>query len=77
MSYAFRCEVCDADPPHWRITRIGDVVLTWACDAHLAVICERLQRDFEITELIVQDSRKMREWAETGKTLAQIASPGE
>ncbi len=63
VSYAFRCEVCDADP-HWRVTRVGDVVLAWACDEHLAVACERLQRDFEVTKLVVQDSRKMRERAQ-------------
>jgi hypothetical protein len=63
MSLAYCCEVCDAADPHWAIMRRGDVVVSWACDAHLAIVCERLQRDFEITELTVRDSRKSRKWA--------------
>ena len=72
MSLAFRCEVCDADP-HWRIIRVGDVVISWSCDAHLATICDRLQRDFELTQLAIWDSRKMRACAEIGKSLDSIA----
>lgn len=53
--------------------RTGDVVTTWARDDHLAVICERLQRGDEITELTVRDSRKAREWAGIGKALDKIA----
>ena len=59
--YAYCCEVCDGTNPHWTIMRRGDVVTSWACDDHLAAVCERLQRDFEVTELIVRDSRKARE----------------
>jgi hypothetical protein len=54
------CEVCDADDPRWHIMRRGDVVVSWACDSHLAGVCEGLQRDHEVTELIVTDSRKAR-----------------
>jgi hypothetical protein len=43
--------------------RRGDVVVSWACDDHLVIVCERLQRDFEVTELIVRDSRKARRQA--------------
>ncbi len=63
MSLAYCCEICDAADPHWTIMRRGDVVVSWACDSHLATVCERLQRDFEVTELIVRDSRKARKWA--------------
>ena len=63
MSLACCCEICDAANPHWTIMRRGDVVTSWACDEHLAEVCERLQRDFEVTELIVRDSRKARQWA--------------
>ncbi len=73
MSLYLCCEVCDTTGPHWTITRTGDVVTTWACDAHLAVVCERLQRDFEVTELTVRDSRKAREWAAIGRALDKIA----
>jgi hypothetical protein len=58
--YAYCCEVCDATDPHWYIMRRGDVVISWACDPHLAEVCTRLQRDREVTELIVTDSRKNR-----------------
>jgi hypothetical protein len=67
------CEVDDTTDPHWRIMRRGDVVVSWACDEHLAVVCERLQRDSEVTELIVTDSRKTREWVAIGKALDKIA----
>ncbi len=63
MSLAYCCEICDAADPHWTIMRRGDVVVSWACDDHLAIVCERLQRDFEVTELIVRDSRKARKRA--------------
>lgn len=65
--YAYCCEVCDGTDPHWMIMRRGDVVTSWACDSHLAAVCERLQRDFEVTELIVRDSRKARERAAAGQ----------
>lgn len=64
MSRAYCCEVCDAADPHWRIERWGDAVVTWACDTDLAEVCERLQRDHEVTKLSVQDVRKLRELAD-------------
>jgi hypothetical protein len=67
------CEVCDAADPHWTIMRTGDVVTSWACDEHLAVVCDRLQRDFEVTELTVRNSRKAREWVAIGRALDKIA----
>ena len=73
MSLAYCCEVCDAADPHWTIMRTGDVATSWACDDHLAVVCERLQRDFEVTELTIRDSRKAREWAAIGKSLDRTA----
>jgi hypothetical protein len=73
--YAYCCEVCDGTDPHWTIMRRGDVVTSWACDDHLAVVCERLQRDFEVTELIVRDSRKAREWAAAARIDHEPATP--
>ncbi len=73
MSRAYCCEACDVADPHWTIMRTGDVVTAWACDAHLAIVCEQLQRDPEITELTVRDSRKAREWSAIGQSLNQIA----
>ena len=35
------CETCDDKDPHWEIVRIGDVVVTWACDDHLATQNDR------------------------------------
>lgn len=58
MSRAYCCEACDDPDPHWVIERWGDAVITWACDAHLAGVCEGLQRDGEVTKLSVQVARK-------------------
>jgi hypothetical protein len=55
VSVASRCEICSAREPHWTVLRRGDVAVTWACDEHLAVACGNLQRDFEVTELVVTD----------------------
>ena len=72
--YAFCCETCDSSDPHWRIMREGDAAVTWACDSHLASACDRLQRDYEVTRLIVADARKAREWAEITRTLREVAA---
>lgn len=60
---AYCCEVCDNADPHWHLMRRGDVVVSWACDSHLSEVCERLQRDHEVTTLLVTDYRKAREQA--------------
>lgn len=73
MSRAYCCEICDATDPHWNLTRRGDVVTTWACDADLAQVAGRLQRDSEVTELVITDARKAREWAGVGRALNEIA----
>lgn len=70
--YANCCEECDERYPKWSIVRVGDVVCTWACDDHLAVACERLQRDWEVTELRVKHFQKSVEWAQIGETLRTI-----
>ncbi len=72
MSFAYRCEVCDAEPV-WRLTRIGDVVLSWACSNHLSEVAERLQRDHEVTRLEVVLYAKSIEWAEMSRALDRIA----
>lgn len=71
MSRAFLCAVCDADP-QWRITRIGDVATSWACDEHLPSECHRMQRDWEVTELSVQHQPKLREDAEITRALDAV-----
>lgn len=58
-SPAFVCRVCwqtakVTDKAEWRIHRRGDAVVSWACNLHLAEECHRLQRDFEVTELVVR-----------------------
>jgi hypothetical protein len=68
MSRVYCCEVCDNSDPHWRIERWGDAVVTWACDPHLSEVCERMQRDNEVTKLSVKDARKQREWAGRAQT---------
>lgn len=72
MSLAFRCEVCDGDPT-WRLLRRGDAVVSWACPPHLSQVADGLQRDFEVTELVVTLISKNREWQEIGQTLEKIA----
>jgi hypothetical protein len=69
VSAAFRCEVCEAEPL-WRILRRGDAVVSWACPEHLSQICDRLQRDWELTEVVVTNHAKAVEWSEIAKTLA-------
>lgn len=75
MSYAFCCEVCDVSDPNWRITRRGDAVVSWACDEDLYTVCHRLQRDWEITELVVVNQTKLREWNEISGSLAAVVDP--
>lgn len=77
MSRAWCCEVCDSDDPHWSVERWGDAVVTWACDTDLSEVCERLQRDHEVTRLSVEDMRKAREWAGIGRALNKIAEGGQ
>lgn len=69
---AFRCEVCHGDPT-WRLTRIGDAALTWACDDHVGAACHRLQRDHEITEVRVVHYARAVERAQIAASLARIA----
>lgn len=73
MSRAYCCEACDTAEPHWVIERHGDAVITWACDTHLAEVCEGLQRDHEVTGLSVRDARKAGEWAGISRALDKIA----
>jgi hypothetical protein len=53
---AFRChfapEYCD-QVTRWRLERVGDAVVTWACDRHLVTVVEELQRPNELTEVHV------------------------
>jgi hypothetical protein len=72
MSRAFRCEICDGDPT-WQITRRGDVAVSWACDTDLGAVCDALQRDWEITELVVVHLAKLREWNEIKSSLDAAA----
>lgn len=53
MSLAFRCQICDREP-QWTIDRRGDAVVSWACGNDLAAVCDDLQRDYEVTELVVR-----------------------
>lgn len=62
MSRAFLCEVCHSDPM-WRIDRRGDAVVSWACDDDVYTVLHNLQRDWEVTELVVRSSVKLSERA--------------
>lgn len=75
MSRLLRCEVCDGDPV-WTLVRRGDVVTSWACEDDFSAVAQRLQRDWEITELVVTNHVKAAEWAQLGHTLNRIAEAG-
>ena len=73
--YAYRCGECDAEPI-WSMTRRGDVACNWACTDHFTVVALDLQRDHEITELVVTHFPKAVEWAEIQSTLEEVANEG-
>jgi hypothetical protein len=70
--YANRCGECDAEPA-WCLERRGDAAIDWACGEHLGVVALDLQRDPEVTELVVTLFPKAREWAEINRSLVRIA----
>ena len=53
MGPAFRCEVC-LHRPDWRLDRVGDAVVSWACDHDLAEVVRRMQRPGEVTQLVIR-----------------------
>lgn len=57
---AFRChfapEHC-TDVTRWRLDRVGDAIVSWACDRHLTAVVEDLQRPRERTEVVVKPAR--------------------
>lgn len=75
MSKAFLCEVCESEPM-WRVGRIGDAAITWACAEHLSTVADGMQRDWEVTQLTLILSSKAREWVEIGQSLDAIAAAG-
>jgi hypothetical protein len=72
MSKAFLCEVCEADPM-WRVGRIGDAAVTWACAEHLSAVADGMQRDWEVTRLTLILSSKAEEWASIEAALDAVA----
>ena len=36
-SLPFRCGLCSGEP-RWRLDRIGDAIVTWACPDHLVLV---------------------------------------
>jgi hypothetical protein len=73
--FAGRCGECDGERA-WTITR-PDAVVSWACDQHLGVVCASLQRDWEVTRLMVVDSRKAQEWNGIAASLEAVAKEFE
>lgn len=73
MSRAFRCEKCDGESM-WRIERVGDAAVSWACPEDLSSVCEGLQRDWEVTILHVHLQAKGTEWTQLSHSLNQIAN---
>lgn len=58
MSLAYHCQICSGANPKWYLMRRGDAVVTWACAAHLDSVIDDLQRDWEVTEVIVRGRRE-------------------
>lgn len=73
QGFAFRCGECDGGEVLWSILRVGDAVVSWACNQHFSEVALDLQRDHEVTELIVTYRPKALEWAEITKTLDDVA----
>lgn len=72
---AFRCQV-DNGEAAWRLTRLGDVATSWACDEHLHAVARDLQRDWEVTQIVIEDQRKLREHGEIRRMLDDVAKGG-
>jgi hypothetical protein len=68
----YRCQV-DNGEADWSLTRIGDLATSWACDPHLPAVLRDLQRDWEITKVVVRDCRKLHEHADIGEALDRVA----
>lgn len=69
MTESYRCGVCGG-PVRWTVERRGDAVVTWSCDPHLAEVCRDLQRQWEVTELVVVDTVKRVERGEDERKAA-------
>ena len=64
------CPLCDSEDPAWTVERQGDVATSWACETHLSRVLELLQRDHEVTRLVVRSAPKAREWAQMSQALS-------
>lgn len=73
---AYTCGVCAVGKPEWRILRRGDAAVSWACGAHLAQECVAMQRDWEVSELVITLAQKTREWADIGTVLEKTGKGG-
>ena len=65
---AYCCPYCHVRGT-WTVMRRGDVAVSWACPAHLSRVCLWMQRDHEVTELVVTHSAKAAEWAAINEAL--------
>jgi len=74
MSRLYCCTVCDTRGT-WQVMRRGDVITEWACNEHLAAIADGMQRDFEVTELVVKHLAKAHEWGEIRRILETTIDP--
>lgn len=73
---AHLCEVCHCEPT-WTLVRQGDVVVSWACKAHVSAVLLRLQRDHEVTQIVVTHTPKALEWADIARGLRAVARDEE
>lgn len=73
QGFAYRCAECDGEAL-WSIERVGDVAHTWACEQHFTKVALYMQRDHEVTELIVVCHPRAVEWSEIQQSLDAIAN---
>lgn len=56
-----RCTEC-GESPDWRVVRLSDSSVAFACFAHLGRVCDLLQLPGEVSELLITNYHKMSEW---------------
>ncbi len=71
-----RCAECD-HAAFWTIARKGDAAISWSCSDHFSTVALHMQRDHEITELVVKHTSKSLEWAEINASLRDVLNEGK
>lgn len=73
---AYCCQICGVPDPNWRVPRRGDAAVSWGCDEDVYTVLHGMRRDWEITELVVTNAAKRREWDSIDANLDAIKEEG-